>query len=243
MSDPLVIASLYPVILGTYGDGGNTITLRHRAQLRGIETTVIDVQPGVAIPQQADIYVMGGGEDTAQVAACEEIRADGGLVAAADRGAPILAICAGYQLLGEAYPNAKGEPSKGLGILDMTTTRLPERAVGELAAEASGTSDLRLTQRLTGYENHAGKTTLGAGVSPLGRTLAGVGNGDGTEGAISGHTVGTYLHGPCLVRNPQIADRMLEWAVGHELDPIDDSEVIALREERLATVLGGQRHL
>ena len=235
MSEPLVIASLYPVLLGTYGDGGNTITLRHRAELRGIDARVLDVNPGDAIPQQADIYVLGGGEDTAQVAACEAIRADGALHAAAARGAPILAICAGYQLLGESFPDATGSPSAGLGLMDITTTRLPERAVGELAADPA--PEGFLSERLTGYENHAGQTRRGAGVGSLGKVLAGVGNGDGTEGSVAGHTVGTYLHGPCLVRNPQIADRLLEWAVGSAIAPLDEPEVAALRAERLAAVL------
>jgi CobQ-like glutamine amidotransferase family enzyme len=238
VTESLIIASLYPVLLGTYGDGGNTITLRHRAQLRGIDAQVVDIQPGDAIPRQADIYVMGGGEDTAQVAACEALRGDGALADAAARGVPILAICAGYQLLGSAFPDATGAAAPGLGLIDITTTRLPSRAVGELAAEpVAGNSQLQLTERLTGYENHAGQTQRGPSVEPLGRLLAGVGNGDGTEGSVSGHTVGTYLHGPCLVRNPQIADRLLAWAVGGPLADLNEPEVAELRAERLAAVL------
>ncbi|MEI2643375.1 MAG: hypothetical protein V9G10_13915 [Candidatus Nanopelagicales bacterium] len=90
---------------------------------------------------------------------------------------------------------------------------------------------------LTGYENHAGATHLGPDATPLGMVKAGIGNGDGSEGALSGHIVGTYLHGPCLARNPQIADLLLGWAVGRELPFIEEPEVTALREERLRTVL------
>lgn len=236
----IVIAALYPDLLGTYGDGGNVITLRHRAALRELETEVITVQPGDPVPDQADIYVLGGGEDTAQVAACEALRTDGSLAHAAQRGAPILAICAGYQFLGTVFPDATGSPAPGLELLDIATTRLPSRAVGELAANpASGTTGLLGRDRFTGYENHAGGTTRGAGVEPLALVLAGVGNGDGTEGAVSGHTIGTYLHGPCLVRNPDIADQLLEWAVGTPLEPVDEPEVTALRAERFRTVLRG----
>ncbi len=237
--EPLVIASIYPDLLGTYGDGGNVITLRHRAAARGISTEVVVVGPGDPVPGQADLYVMGGGEDTAQVAACEALTLDGQLRRAADRGAAILAVCAGYQLLGTFFPDATGSPAPGLELIDLSTTRLPERAVGELAAAPAGLPGLLGRDRFTGYENHAGGTTLGAGVAPLGRVLAGVGNGDGTEGAVQGHIIGTYLHGPCLVRNPDIADQLLSWATGAELGPLVDDEVAELRAERFRRVLGG----
>lgn len=235
----VAIVSIFPDLLGTYGDGGNVITLRHRAGLRGIATEIVTVQPGDAVPAQGDIYVMGGGEDTAQVAACEALRTDGSLQAAAARGAGILAVCAGYQLLGSVFPDATGASAPGLGLLDISTTRLPSRAVGELAADPEPGSPGSLGRsRFTGYENHAGGTTLGPGVTPLARVLAGVGNGDGTEGAVQGHIVGTYLHGPCLVRNPDVADQLLSWALGTDLEPISEPEVDALRAERLRTVLG-----
>ncbi len=239
MSDPVVIASIYPDLLGTYGDGGNVITLRHRAALRGLPTEVIAVQPGDALPDGADLYVLGGGEDTAQVAACEALQKDGALARAAQRGAPILAICAGYQLLGTFFPDATGSPAPGLELIDLSTSRLPARAVGELVADPTDRPGLLGADRFTGYENHAGGTTLGPGVAPLGRVVAGVGNGDGTEGAVSGHIVGTYLHGPCLVRNPDIADQLLEWATGSPLTPVTEAAVADLRAERFRTVLGG----
>lgn len=242
MSHPdsaLVIASIYPDLLGTYGDGGNVITLQHRAAARGIATDVVVVGPGDPVPAEADLYIMGGGEDTAQVAACEALKADGQLRRAADRGAAILAVCAGYQLLGSFFPDATGSPAPGLELIDISTTRLPQRAVGELAADPAGLPGLLGRDRFTGYENHAGGTTLGSGVAPLAKVLSGVGNGDGTEGAVQGHIVGTYLHGPALVRNPDIADQLLTWATGSELEPLPDQEVADLRAERLRTVLGG----
>jgi CobQ-like glutamine amidotransferase family enzyme len=241
MSADIAIASVYADLLGTYGDAGNLITLVHRARRRGITCDVIGVQPGDPVPERADIYLLGGGEDTAQVAACAALRSDGGLARAADAGAAIFAVCAGYQLLGEYFPDADGNPSPGLGLLDIRTDRLPSRAVGELAAAPSQPVDLDAALlsrgRFTGYENHAGGTTRGAAVLPLGTVLAGVGNGDGTEGSVSGRIIGTYLHGPCLVRNPDVADQLLTWAAGRDIGELADPEVEQLRAERFRTVL------
>lgn len=232
--DSLTIVSIYPALLGTYGDAGNVLALRHRAALHGLRTKVIDVAPGETIPATGDLYVLGGGEDSAQTAAARGIREDGNLMAAAESGAAVLAICAGYQLLGEYFPDATSTPAPGLEIIDIRTDRLPARAVGELAADPL----LDGIPRLTGYENHGGATHRGPGVSPLARVRAGVGNGDGTEGAVSGHVVGTYLHGPGLARNPALADLLLGWCVGRQLQPIVEADVESLREERLRTVLG-----
>jgi hypothetical protein len=95
---------------------------------------------------------------------------------------------------------------------------------------------------LTGYENHGGVTTVGAGAAPLGRVRYGVGNGDGscTDGVRAGRVLGTYLHGPVLARNPALADLLLSWVVG-DLPPIDDAECDDLRRERLAAVAAGGR--
>ena len=130
------------------------------------------------------------------------------------------------------------QPGAGPGTAGYRDTRLPSRAVGELAANPRRATGLLGRDRFTGYENHAGYHPR-AGVEPLALVPAGVGNGDGTEGAVSGHTIGTYLHGPCLVRNPDIADQLLEWAVGTPLEPVDEPEVTALRAERFRTVLRG----
>jgi hypothetical protein len=230
----VTLVSIYPTLLGTYGDGGNVMALRHRARLHGLDVDIVPVDPGEPVPESGDLYVLGGGEDSAQTAAADALRTNGGLTRAAERGATVLAICAGYQLLGEFFPDATSTPTPGLGLLDVRTDRLPKRAVGELAANPRGPLD----QMLTGYENHAGATHLGPDATPLGAVRAGIGNGDGSEGALSGHIVGTYLHGPCLARNPALADLLLGWAAGRELPFIEEPEVTELREERLRTVLG-----
>lgn len=237
---PVRIVSIYPTLLGTYGDGGNVAALAHIAALHGLTVDITTIDPGMLIPDDADIYCLGGGEDTAQVAAANALRASGALTRAVANGASVLAICAGYQLLGHEFPDANGNASPGLGLLDVYTDRLPQRAVGELAAEpnnrdftAAGIETL--TQTLTGYENHGGATHLGVGVTPLALVSSGVGNGDGTEGAITGRVIGTYLHGPCLVRNPLLAETLLGWAIGEQLVPIVENAVAELRRERLGS--------
>jgi hypothetical protein len=129
-------------------------------------------------------------------------------------------------------------PEPGVGLLDVTTDRLPKRAVGELLALPTAASGPGLEQPLTGYENHAGATHVGSGAQPLARVEVGVGNGDQFEGAVQHHILGTYLHGPGLARNPELADLLLSWAVGSPLPPWPQPDVEALRAERLGNVRG-----
>jgi CobQ-like glutamine amidotransferase family enzyme len=222
----LAIVHVYPTLLGLYGDRGNVLVLAHRARNRHIEVDVINVGPGEAVPRQADIYVIGGGEDMAQVVAADLLRSDGGLVEAIGRNAAVLAVCAGYQILGSTF-EASGAVTRGLEVLDVTTVVGHQRAVGE--AIVVPTPELGLPG-LTGFENHSGRTTRGSGLCCLGRVVRGIGNGDGTEGLISGRVIGTYLHGPVLARNPAVADLLLSWAVGSELiTPLSDPTSEALR--------------
>jgi CobQ-like glutamine amidotransferase family enzyme len=232
--DRVAIALLYPELLGTYGDGGNALVLAQRLRWRGIPAEVVDVTAGESVPLSCQVYLMGGGEDGPQALAVRDLRAGRALQRAIDAGATVLAVCAGYQILGRQFVGPGGRPHAGLGILDCATDRGPgPRRVGELVVEPRAGLGL---PTLTGYENHAGITTLGAGARPLGTVLVGHGNdaGDGTEGVVSGHVVGTYLHGPVLARNPALADLLLSWVVG-PLAPLDDPEVDALREERIGS--------
>lgn len=236
MSHHIKIVSIFPNLLGTYGDGGNVMALRHIAKLHGITVEVTEVAPGDSVPLDADLYVLGGGEDTAQVAAANALREEGTLSRLATDGIAVLAICAGYQLLGHEFPDSNGKPAQGIGILDITTDRLPHRAVGELLTQPTAKSNgkVLLAEQLTGFENHAGATHVGAGSQALARVSVGIGNGDGTEGAISNRTIGTYLHGPCLARNPELAELLLGWAVDRTLESIREPEVVELRKVRLA---------
>jgi CobQ-like glutamine amidotransferase family enzyme len=245
----LTVAVVYPDLLGTYGDGGNGLVLTRRAAWRGIDAELVQAGSGSPLPI-ADVYCLGGGEDGPQVRAAEALLADGELHQAADRGAVVLGVCAGFQLLGRSFPDSTDRPHPGLGLLDVTTRKgTGKRAVGELVASATGESPLlpggRSLPRLTGFENHGGVTTVGPGARPLARVIRGVGNGggSGTEGAWRGKVLGCYLHGPLLARNTALADLLLSWALSTtgsptELAPLDDVDEMALRNERLLAALG-----
>jgi CobQ-like glutamine amidotransferase family enzyme len=236
----LTVVKIYPEVLGTYGDGGNGLVLAARARARGHDVNLTSVGIADAVPDDGDIYLIGGGEDAAQVAAAAALQRSGALPRALDRGAVVFGVCAGYQILGRTFPGIAGATAGGLGLLDITTRKGPpgRRAVGEIVA----TSSLPEIPALTGFENHGGRTTLEAGTTALGTVVSGIGNGagDGTEGAISGRVVGTYLHGPALVRNPALADLLLTWVLG-PLAPLDDPLTDRLREQRLAAQAGQRR--
>ena len=244
------VAVVYPDLLGTYGDGGNGVIVARRAEWRGLDVELVQAPSGSALPG-ADIYCLGGGEDGPQVRAAQMLLDDGTLSARVSDGAVVLAVCAGFQIVGRTFPGSGGEPHRGIGLLDVETQRGDgPRAVGEVLVEPTAFDDpaagvpspvhLRVPE-LTGFENHGGRSALveGSATVPLGRVRAGVGNGagDGSEGAVCGRVVGTYLHGPVLARNPALADLLLSWALGgSELAPLDDGEAESLRAERLAAV-------
>lgn len=229
----LRVVWVYPDLLSTYGDRGNLLIIAHRAAARGFAVEPIEVRSDQKLPELADIYLIGGGEDGPQALAAQRLRADGTLQRAVDNGSVIFAVCAGYQLLGGSFV-ATGEKIAGLELLDIHSDRGPDRAVGEVV----GTVDPRLgLPVLSGFENHGGRTHLGPGVSPLAQVTVGVGNDGVTEGAYRGKVLGSYLHGPALARNPALADLLLRWAIGvNQLAPLDDTWSDRLREERLAAV-------
>jgi CobQ-like glutamine amidotransferase family enzyme len=237
MTAPLRIVVVYPDLLGTYGDGGNGLILARRAEWRGVEVELTQA-PSDAALLEADIYCLGGGEDGPQVRAARTLVDDGTLARRAADGAVVLAVCAGYQIVGQSFPGADGTPHEGVGLLDLVTVKgVGDRAVGEVVAEVNAEVNGASLPPLTGFENHGGRTTLAPGVTPLARVIRGIGNGDGsgTEGAIDGRVLGTYLHGPVLARNPALADLLLAWALRvDELAPLDDRAEEALRQERLA---------
>src|SRR5215813_3151354 len=235
MIRPLRLAWIYPDLLSTYGDRGNLLVLERRARLRGLPVEVLEVNSDQQVPRDGDIYLMGGGEDLPQTLATRRLQADGGLWEAVSRGAVMFAVCAGYQMLGMEFGGADDVPVRGLGLLDIRSGRGEHRAVGEIVGDVDPGLNVG---KLTGFENHQGVTRLGRNARPLARTTLGTGNGDGTEGAYAGRVLGSYLHGPALVRNPGLADLLLTWAVG-TLPPIADGDEAwtkRLRAERLAAV-------
>lgn len=229
------VVVVYPALLGTYGDRGNATVLAKRLAWRGYTPVVTPVAAGDPVPDHGDIYLLGGGSDRAQVSAVHALRADGAVTRAASRGAAVFGVGAGYQMLGASFTvGDDGRATTGLGILDITTTPASRRAVGEaLVRWLDHPGEERW---LTGFENHAGHTRLGPGVQPLGHVEAGVGNGDGTDGAQQDNVLGSYLHGPVLARNPALADHILTIAVGAGLATLDLPEITQLRSHRIGAV-------
>jgi lipid II isoglutaminyl synthase (glutamine-hydrolysing) len=233
MADSRVrIGLVLPDVMGTYGDGGNALVLRQRLLLRGIAAEIVEITLDDPVPESLDLYTLGGAEDYAQRLATRHLIRYPGLQRAAARGAPVLAICAAIQVLGHWYQTSAGERVDGVGLLDLTTSPQDTRTIGELVTTPVLAG---LTQRLTGFENHRGGTVLGAAAAPLGSVVKGAGNraGDGFDGAVQGSVFATYMHGPCLARNPELADLLLGRVVG-ELAPLELPEVELLRRERLA---------
>ncbi|MCX6431787.1 MAG: glutamine amidotransferase [Actinobacteria bacterium] len=230
MNNQLTIAHIFPALLSTYGDAGNVSVLRHRAESRGIRVAIVDVLPGDPVPATADLYVIGGGEDAQEMRATELLREDSGLSMAVHRGAPVLAVCAGMQILGEWFTDGSDSRVIGLGLLDLRTERRSVRAVGDVIADATGVPDL---PTLIGFENHRGATSLGSDARPLARVLHGIGNGaaEPVEGALQGSIIGTYLHGPVLALNSGLADHLLAVAVG-QLAPMNDMLAEEFRANR-----------
>jgi CobQ-like glutamine amidotransferase family enzyme len=228
----LRIGLVLPDVMGTYGDGGNAVVLRQRLRLRGIAAEIVEITLDDPVPESLDLYTLGGAEDYAQRLATRHLLRYPGLQRAAERGAPVLAICAAVQVLGHWYETSSGERVDGVGMLDATTSPQATRTIGELVSKPllAGAAE-----RLTGFENHRGGTVLGPAAAPLGAVVKGAGNraGDGFDGAIQGSVVATYMHGPCLARNPKLADLLLSKVAG-QLAPLELPEVDLLRRERLA---------
>jgi lipid II isoglutaminyl synthase (glutamine-hydrolysing) len=243
-SSALSIMVLLPDILGTYSDAGNAVVLAERACRRGIPAEVRMVGFGDVPPRTADLYVIGGGEDTAQLSAAAWLARHRLRDELADR-AVVLAVCAGFQLLGTSMTDRAGRTHPGVGVLDVATTPGARRAVGEIATTATVAG----IGRLTGFENHLGRTRLGTGVRPLGHVERGTGNGtdNGTgtgapgwgrraDGAVTATAtvIGTYLHGPILARNPALADHLLTLATGCTLGPLELPDQEPMRSAYLA---------
>ncbi|MGQ0804225.1 MAG: type 1 glutamine amidotransferase [Actinomycetota bacterium] len=224
----LRVGLIYPELLGTYGDRGNAVVLVQRARWRGHDAELVEVAASEPIPDSLDLYLFGGGEDDPQSMAAAGMRAAAANIARArDNGAAVLAVCAGFQLIGHRYDAADGHSIDGVGLIDAVTRAGSPRLIGEVVVEPNDP-----LPTLTGFENHGGRTTLGAGERPLGRVRVGGGNGDGYDGILKERLVGTYLHGPVLPRNPALADLLLSWVLG-DLAPLDSALEEKLRAHQL----------
>jgi len=232
----LRICALYPDVMNIYADRGNLLMLERRCAWREIACSVTRAGIGDAIdPDGHDLFYLGGGQDRDQrLCALDLVQTKReALHAAAARGAIVLGVCGGYQLLGHRYcigttHSGTGEPIPGLGLVDLETVRSDgPRLIGDVAIEVQLDDEPGKPSRiLVGFENHGGRTHLGAGERPLGRVLKGHGNtgSSGAEGVRRDNVIGTYLHGPLLPKNAWFADWLIARATGiDELEPLDDT--------------------
>jgi CobQ-like glutamine amidotransferase family enzyme len=240
----LKICHLYPDVLNLYGDSGNILCLKRRLEWRGIEVTV-DRRPIGAENSLGgfDLLFVGGGQDFEQEVLLEDLHRgkDRELKAAIEDGLTVLAICGGYQMLGNYYETWEGSRCDFIGAIDFYTKGSPDRMIGNYkfrCGESAGGSVV------VGFENHSGRTWLGSGVEPLGQVLKGFGNNgkDGTEGVHYKNVFGTYSHGPLLPKNPEFCDRLLLAALQRkygqaELEPLDDRAELTAHDEMCAKIV------
>ncbi|EPY2306086.1 glutamine amidotransferase [Clostridium botulinum] len=224
----LNICHLYPDLLNVYGDIGNILVLKYRAEQRGIKINVSNVSIKDSFPiDKYDIALFGGGQDYEQAIVSKdmvETKKDD-LTEYIEKGKVLLAICGGYQLLGKYYTTPEGEKLDGLNILDIYTEGGDTRFIGNTVIKNED-----FNETYVGFENHSGRTYIG-NLKPLGKVIAGYGNNgeDKQEGCIYKNTFGTYFHGSLLSKNPELADRLLSTALKNKygedinLEPLDDN--------------------
>lgn len=208
----LRICHLYGNLMNTYGDNGNLLMLQHRAKKLGyeVETTLISLEEDFN-PDDFDIVMFGGGQDYEQTVVAKDLQnKKDALIQYIEDDGVVVAICGGFQLLGRYYVNASGERLNGISAIDVCTNgQFPNRLIGdiEIVNEEFGETYL-------GYENHIGRTYLGKNMKPLGKVVKGYGNNeeDHVEGCHYKNVFCSYFHGPILVRNQHLADRIIEAA-------------------------------
>ena len=247
----ITVGYLYPDIMSTYGDRGNIETIVQRCQWRGIQADVAQLRLGDRLrPGELDLIVIGsGGESQQRLIAGDLARVKGPGIREAVIGgrAAALAVGGGYELFGRFCRPGSGGDLPGAGLFDTWTLRSravlsgqygtitearADRVIGDLVVRWNG-------RLLVGFENHSGATYLGPEAQPLGTVISGHGNsGDGYEGTALGSAVGTHLRGPCLPRNPALADFLIAAALrrrqpGAELAPLPDELEDAARREAI----------
>lgn len=207
----LRIVVLYPELMDVYADRGNLMAVRARCRSLGVETEVTLLHVGDPMPDDADLVLIGGGQDREQRFVEGDLRSRSSAIRDwVEDNTAVLAVCGGFQLFGHSYRPAEGDEMMGVGVFDAVTVAPPPGAV-RYVGDVLGTADGTDGSEVVGFENHSGRTTLGAGAVPFARVSRGYGNNgeDGTEGAVYREAVGTYLHGPLLPKNPRLRDRLI----------------------------------
>lgn len=229
------ICHLYPRLLSVAGDRGNLFALTRRCAWRGIQSSVVEADLG-EVPDftEFDLILMHGGQDCEMRVAARDLALKAGpLHEAIETGSVVLAVCAGYQLLGKYYAPAGVPPITGIGVLDAVTEGGSTRFMSHIAVACD--LDGGGQHRLVGFENHSGRTYLGPGADPLGQVIAGSGNNgqDGTEGARYREVYATYLHGPLLPKNPWLTDQLISAALRHHYRDVGPPDLLAPLEDQM----------
>ena len=240
---------LYPDLMNIYGDRGNILTLLKRAEWRDYDARLVELARGTTKQMdEVDVFFFGGGQDREQALVYEDLLEfkQPPLERAVADGAGVLAVCGGYQLLGQYYQTAQGERFPGIGMIDVRTDAGKKRCIGDVVVDTNIESLNPKT--LVGFENHSGRTFLGPKATPLGKTRIGCGNNgsDGMEGCVQGNVIGTYLHGSLLPKNPHLADYLIRNSLirrgagraqgapsQFEISALDDSVELAAHERIL----------
>ena len=203
------VVQLYPRDMNIYGDWGNALVIRQRLKWHGYMPELLEYNVGDEFPEDVDILLGGGGQDSGQLVIQDDLQSRADLLTGlAEDGAPMLLICGLYQLFGKFFKTRSGPVIPGIGILDVETHGTDERLIGNVKVSTGEFGEV------LGYENHSGQTTLGSGVRPLGTVAKGTGNNssDGHEGARYRNIVASYLHGSLLPKNPAISDFLIRTA-------------------------------
>lgn len=230
MKRTIHLAYLYSQEMNTYGDWGNVLCLLQRMNRRGYQVRLTEYHPGDRWPRGVDLIFMGGGQDSGQTLIIEDLhKIASNLRGAIEDGVPALMICGAYQLLGHYFLTAEQQRLEGLGIFDIYTEAETGRMIGNVVIDSPQYGEL------IGFENHSGRTYLHDGAQALGRVVKGDGNNgtDNTEGVLYRNAIGSYLHGPLLPKNPQLADQLIATAVAtsvQELPVLPDKFVHQARE-------------
>lgn len=215
----ITILQLYPRDMNIYGDNGNVEVITKRLEWYGYSPVVIPYNPGDTLPEKVDIVLGGGGQDSGQEVVHKDLLTIGATLKNwADAGTPMLLVCGLYQLFGKSFRTLDNTLLEGIGLFDIETFGTNERLIGNIVTQSEWFGDI------IGYENHSGQTFLGDSATPLATVVKGAGNNakDGHEGVRYKNTIGTYLHGSILPKNPVLADFLIRTATNRRYKAFSD---------------------
>lgn len=234
---PITILQLYPRDMNIYGDNGNLQVLARRLEWYGYEPVIISYDVGDTLPEQPDIIIGGGGQDSGQLKIQTDLIEIGPTLKQwVQDGVPTLVVCGLYQLFGHFFRTLDGVTIPGVGIFDVETVGTHERLIGNIVTDSDTFG------QIVGYENHSGQTFLGTSAVPLASVVQGAGNnaGDGHEGVRFKNAIGTYLHGSLLPKNPAVADFLIRTATERRYGDFSDNLIDDTFADRARDIARGR---